>query len=117
MTTKTYININGDVRDAASLNVPSDRAFRGAWHFNGDAVEIDMVKAKETHKEVLRREREPMLAALDVAFMKALETGGDHVAIAAQKQALRDVTGDARIDAATTPDELKALTLDVLIGG
>jgi hypothetical protein len=27
----TYININGDVRDAASLTVPADRTFRGAW--------------------------------------------------------------------------------------
>jgi hypothetical protein len=30
------------------------------------------------------------------------------------KQALRDVTGDARIEAAATADALKALTLDVL---
>ena len=35
--------------------------------------------------------------------------------IAAQKQALRDVTEDARIEAASTPEELKALTLDVLL--
>ena len=113
----TYININGDVRDAASLNVPSDRTFRGAWQFNGAAVEVDMGKAKDIHKDGLRRDRAPLLADLDVAYMKALETGGDVATIAAQKQALRDVTGDARIDAATTPDELKALTLDVLIGG
>ena len=38
--TTTYININGNVRDAASLIVPSDRTFRGAWQFNGNAVEI-----------------------------------------------------------------------------
>ena len=41
-----YININGDVRDASSLTVPSDRTFRGAWQFNGDAVEVDMTKAR-----------------------------------------------------------------------
>ena len=52
--------------------------------------------------------------ALDVDYMKALETGGDAAAVAAQKQTLRDVTSDARIEAATTPDELKALTLEVL---
>ena len=40
--TTTYININGDVRDASSLTVPADRTFRGAWSFNGDAVEVDM---------------------------------------------------------------------------
>ena len=113
----TYININGDVRDASSLTVPADRMFRGAWQFNGAAVEIDMAAARDIHRDNLRREREPKLAALDVDYMKALEQGGDTAAIAAQKQALRDVTADARIEAAATPDELKALTLDALIGG
>ena len=110
----TYININGDVRDAASLTVPADRTFRGAWQFNGAAVEIDMAAAKEIHRDNLRAARKPLLDALDVDYMKALETGGDASAIAAQKQKLRDVTADARIEAATTPDELKALTLEVL---
>jgi hypothetical protein len=110
----TYININGDVRDAASLTVPADRTFRGAWQFNGAAVEIDMAAAKEIHRDNLRAARKPLLDALDVDYMKALETGGDAAAVAAQKQTLRDVTADARIEAATTPDELKALTLEVL---
>ena len=48
--TTTYININGDVRDASSLTVPSDRTFRGAWSFNGDAVEVDMTAARDIHK-------------------------------------------------------------------
>ena len=109
--TKTYINIAGDVRDAASLSVPSDRAFRGAWQFSGEAVEIDMVKARDIHRNVLRRERDPLLERLDVAYMKALETGGDTASVASEKQKLRDVTDDPRIEAAATPDELKALTL------
>jgi len=112
----TYININGDVRDAASLTVPSDRTFRGAWQFNGAAVEVDMVAAKDIHKDNLRRERAPRLAELDVAYMKALEAGSGAADIAAQKQILRDITDDARIDAATTPDELKALDLSTLLG-
>ena len=112
----TYININGDVRDASSVTVPADRVFRGAWQFNGAAVEIDMTKARDIHRDNLRAERAPKLAALDVAYMKALETSGDTAAIAAEKQALRDVTGDARIAGAAAPDALKALTLDVLLG-
>jgi hypothetical protein len=112
----TYININGDVRDAASLTVPSDRTFRGAWQFNGDAVEVDMVAAKAIHKDNLRRDRAPRLTDLDVAYMKALEAGSGAAEIAAQKQVLRDITSDARIDAATTPDELKALDLATLLG-
>jgi hypothetical protein len=112
----TLININGDVRDAASLTVPADRVFRGAWQFNGAAVEIDMTKARDIHRDNLRAERAPRLAKLDVDYMKAMEQAGDTAAIAAEKQALRDVTDDARIADAATPDALKALTLDALLG-
>jgi hypothetical protein len=112
----TLININGDVRDAASLTVPNDRTFRGAWQFNGAAVEIDMAAARDIHRDNLRAERAPKLAALDVAYMKALEQGHVTTTIAAEKQALRDVTADSRIVSAKTPEELKALTLDVLLG-
>ena len=77
----TYININGDVRDASSLTVPSDRTFRGAWQFNGDVVEVDMTKAREIHKDNLRAERAPRLEALDVDYMKALEAGSGADAI------------------------------------
>lgn len=112
----TYININGDVREASSLTVPADRTFRGAWSFNGDAVEVDMTAAKVIHKDNLRAERAPRLADLDVAYMKALEAGSGADAIAAQKTTLRDITADARIDAASTPDALKALDLTTLLG-
>lgn len=112
----TYININGDVRDAASLNVPQDRSFRAAWQFNGDAVEVDMVTAKAIHKDKLRAERKPLLDALDVEFMRTLEQGQATTAITAKKQALRDITDDIRIDAAATPEDLKALDLVTLLG-
>ena len=112
----TYININGDVREASSLTVPADRTFRGAWSFNGDAVEVDMTAAKVIHKDNLRAERAPRLADLDVAYMKALEAGSGADAIAAQKTTLRDITDDARIDAAANPDVLKALDLATLLG-
>jgi hypothetical protein len=112
----TYININGDVRDAASLTVPSDRTFRGAWQFNGSAVEVDMTSARNIHKDNLRAERAPRLADLDVQYMKALEAGSGAADIATQKQTLRDITSDARIAAAATPDELKALDLATLLG-
>jgi len=112
----TYININGDVRDASSLTVPTDRTFRGAWTFNGDAVDVDMTAALAIHKDNLRAERAPRLAALDVDYMKALEAGTGAPAIAAEKATLRDITADARLAAATTPDDLKALDLATLLG-
>ena len=112
----TYININGDVREASSLTVPTDRTFRGAWQFNGDAVDVDMTAALAIHKDNLRAERKPRLDALDVEYMKALEAGTGADAIATQKATLRDITDDARLAAATSPDELKALDLATLLG-
>ena len=106
----TYLNINGDVRDTASLTLPTDRTFRNAWVFgDADVVEVDMPKAQEIFKDNLRRERQPLLAALDVEYMKAMERGEDTTAIVAQKVALRDITADARIASATTPEQLGAM--------
>ena len=112
----TYININGDVREASSLTVPTDRTFRGAWQFNGAAVDVDMTAALAIHKDNLRAERAPRLADLDVSYMKALEAGTGAADIAAEKETLRNITDDSRLAAATTPDELKALDLATLLG-
>lgn len=71
-------------------------------------ITINMHKAKEITKARLRQDREPLLAAQDVAFQRALETNADTAAIVAEKQRLRDITKLA--DAATTLDELKAIT-------
>jgi hypothetical protein len=70
-------------------------------------ITINMDKAKAITKARLRVEREPLLAAQDVAFQRALEFGSDTSAIVAEKQRLRDVTLLA--NAATTLDELKAI--------
>jgi hypothetical protein len=70
-------------------------------------ITINMDKAKALTKIRLRMEREPLLAAQDVAFQRALESGADTSAIVAEKQRLRDIT--ALADAAATLDELKAL--------
>lgn len=111
-----YININGDERDAASLTVPTDRTFRDAWQYNGNAIEVNMSAARDIQKDKLRAERKPRLEALDVDFMQALEAGASTTQIVADKQTLRDITNDARIAAASTPDALKALDLATLLG-
>jgi hypothetical protein len=72
-------------------------------------ITINMDKAKAITKTRLRAEREPLLAAQDVAFQRALESNADTSAIVAEKQRLRDITKLA--DAATTTDELKSITL------
>jgi uncharacterized protein YdaT len=70
-------------------------------------ITINLQKAKEITKERLREEREPLLAAQDVAFQRALESGADTSSIVAEKQRLRDITN--LVDSATMLDELKAL--------
>jgi len=72
----------------------------------------DMTKAREIKRDMIRAERNPLLEKLDVEYMRAQEAGDTTLQqeIAAKKQALRDATADPVIDAATTPDELKAAT-------
>ena len=71
-------------------------------------ITIDFSKAQAITKDRLRAERSPLLAAQDVAFQRALESGGDTAAIVAEKQRLRDVT--SQVDTCATLDELKALS-------
>ena len=74
-------------------------------------IKVNMTKARKIKRDQLRAERKPLLEQLDVEFMRAQEQGDQTKAdeIAAKKQALRDVTDDPAIDAATTPEELKAV--------
>ena len=74
------------------------------------AITINLNKAKDITKDKLRAERAPLLQALDVQFQRALESGSDTTEIVAEKQRLRDITTLA--NAATTTDELKALSVN-----
>ena len=80
------------------------------------AIQVNMAKAKELHKGNIREARTPLLAALDVEFQKALETGADTSTIVAKKQALRDAPAAAGIATATTTDELKAQWDTTILG-
>ena len=81
--------------------------FFDAWELVDGKVEVSLAKATEITKKRLRSEREPLLAAQDVAFQRALETGADTSAIVAEKARLRDVTTLA--DAQTTLEGLRAI--------
>ena len=95
--------------------IPQDRTFRDAWKAGNGKVEHDMGKCRELHRERLRDLRKPKLDALDVDFMRALESGAPTGAITAKKQALRDVTSDPRLDAAQTVEELKLVIPSALL--
>ena len=67
-----------------------------------------MAKAKEIHRTNIRWARASKLAALDIEFQKALETGASTTDIVAKKQALRDAPADSGIAAASDEAALKA---------
>lgn len=73
-------------------------------------IVINMQKAKEIKKDLIRAERKPLLDALDVEMLRAIESNNlsKQAEIAAKKQALRDATADPTILNASTPEELKA---------
>ena len=73
------------------------------------SITINFTKAQALTKERLRSERKPLLEAQDVLFHRALETGKDATAIVKEKQRLRDET--KLVDAATTLDQLKGVTI------
>ena len=81
--------------------------FYDAWEMDATSVTVNFAKAKEITKNRLRVERNPLLAAQDVLFQRALESSSDTTAIVAEKQRLRDIT--KLIDSATSLDELRAI--------
>ena len=77
------------------------------------SIRINIDKAKAIKLDQLRAERAPKLAALDLAFMRAVEQGdtAKQASIAADKQALRDITKAPLPDDVAT---LKDFTPDIL---
>ena len=93
--------------DDSELPQGADAEFYNAWELVDGVVTVNLDKAKEITKNRLRAEREPLLAAEDVNYMKALEQGQDTSAIVAEKQRLRDITTLA--DSAVSTEELRAI--------
>lgn len=71
-------------------------------------ITINFDKAKAITKDRLRTERAPLLAKLDVEFIKAVEQGADTSSIVAEKQRLRDIT--ALTETVSSLDDLKSLS-------
>ena len=89
-------------------DIPKNTFFEKAWKIVDGKIEMDIVKAREIHKENIRNARQEKLAELDIEFQKALETSSSTTDIISKKQALRDAPADSAIAAAKTEDELKA---------
>jgi hypothetical protein len=97
-------------------DIPADRTFRNAWASDGKTIVHDMAKARDIHREAMRRARAPLLASLDIAYQRAdeVDDGATKADVASKKQELRDVTAHPGIDAAQTPEQLKAVWPDCL---
>lgn len=96
--------------------IPTDRTFRDAWNFDSEAkvFDHDMDRAKKVHKDKLRNDRAPLLAALDLEISKALSQGrnSDVIRHEAERQRLRDVTEHPDITKAKTIDDLRKITVE-----
>lgn len=91
--------------------------FLSSCNIVNDELVPDMNAAKRYLLKDFRYKRAKLLAPLDVAFMRAVERGdtAKQQEIAAEKQKLRDITVHPAIDAATTLEELKDLTVDKVL--
>jgi hypothetical protein len=95
------------IEDAINLSIPKDVPYKvidfldidysywGAYDYNEEmGAEVNIDKAKAIHLDKFRAARFPLLAKLDIDYIKAIEVN-DPIkasAIAVQKQELRDVT-------------------------
>ena len=70
-------------------------------------IKIDITKSKNIWKDKIRFARKDTFEELDIEFARAQETGADTSAIVAKKKDLRDFP--AKVDSATTLDEIKAV--------
>jgi len=112
---KVLANITWKQIDIA--DIPQDRTFRNAWRQNGKGVEVDLPAARDLARDKIRLRRDKVFPALDGESLRAMETGDQTAlaAVAARKTKLRAAPADARLDAAKTPEELKA-SMEAIIG-
>jgi hypothetical protein len=116
MTTH-IIDKDGNSIDASDATVPSNRLFRNAWSLSGTVITEDLTASKVIFKDKIRQVRKPLLAAEDVVYMKALETGDTDAQAASvtKKNALRDAPANSAITNAANIGALKsAWDADVL---
>jgi len=81
-------------------------------------IGVNIAKAKNLQKDRFRQVRSPLLEALDIDYQKADETAdaSAKATVATKKQALRDVTANATLDAASTADEVRAVWDTAVLG-
>ncbi len=89
----------------------ADRTYRNAWRDRSGRIEVDMPAAREIHRERMRIARAAKLQELDGEWMRATGQGKkeEAEAVEAKRQTLRDALADPAIEAAETPEALRAI--------
>lgn len=74
-------------------------------------ITVNIEQAKNIWIDNIRTKRQPFLEALDIEYIKAIESNDTEKQqdIIAKKNLLRDCTQDARIQNATSTEELKLI--------
>jgi hypothetical protein len=95
------------------VDIPGDRTFRGAWVMGDCCIDHDLDKCKEIGHSIRRTKRAEEFAPLDEVIAKQIP-GVSAAEAEAARQVIRDKYSDvqAAIDAAATPDEIKAALED-----
>lgn len=86
---------------------------QAAWELLDGNILLNRDAAHNIVRARLRNERKPLLDALDVRYMRAIEAGEDTGEIVLEKQVLRDIT-EVPLDGYTAT-ELATLTLTELL--
>ena len=114
-----YVQIGTDERAATAHAPPgTSRWFREAWTWPLAAgpIEVDMTRARDLQRDRIRVERAARWGAADRDFNVAQEAGTSTAAAATVRRKMRDAPAHASIDEAATPEALKLVTLDSILG-
>ena len=92
-------------------DIPEDLEYNVSWEIkaNKKGLQINMGKAKEVHKEFLRREREPYFKEADDLYIQTLSKKKQDKVVTDRQNYLRDITDDVKIKNAKTIADLKAV--------
>jgi len=104
------------IKDSESSEVKAMAYLFSAWRIDSDGnVRLDRSAAEELKRSQFRALRKPLLENLDVAFLRALESGDTALvaSISAKKKVLRDVTL-MDLSQHLTPEALNAFVPDFL---
>lgn len=89
-------------------DLPPRDGYRDALKVEGGRIGHDMDRARALFLDKMRAARKPVLEALDVQVMQAVERGADVKPLADRKQALRDLPAALDLSQAKAPADLEA---------